>query len=78
MDILVLALAFVIMFVTGAAVLVVARRRTTGDTMQVDTRVRAHDMRYFAIACGIAMGAAFPPNPTTRWTGRGRGGPSRS
>jgi cation:H+ antiporter len=49
------------MFVTGVAVLWVARRRTTGDTMRVDTGVLAHDMRYFAIAYAIAIGAAFLP-----------------
>ena len=54
-------LATLAMFVTGVAVLVVARRRTTGDTMQVDVRVLTHDMRYFVIAYGIAIGAAFLP-----------------
>ncbi|MEO6206475.1 MAG: sodium:calcium antiporter [Candidatus Limnocylindrales bacterium] len=54
-------LATLAMFVTGVAVLVVAKRRTTGDTMQVDSRVLTHDMRYFAIAYGIAIGAAFLP-----------------
>ena len=49
------------MFVTGIAVLYVARRRSTGDTMRVDTGVLAHDMRYFAIAYAIAIGAAFLP-----------------
>jgi cation:H+ antiporter len=49
------------MFVTAIAVLVVARRRTTGDVMLVDTGVLAHDVRYFAIAYGIAIGAAFLP-----------------
>ena len=49
------------MFVTGVAVLWVARRRSTGDEMQVDTGVLAHDMRYFAIAYAIAIGAAFLP-----------------
>jgi len=49
------------MFVTGIAVLVVARRRPQGDVMPVDTRVLAHDMRYFAIAYAIAVGAAFLP-----------------
>ena len=38
------------MFVTGVAVLYVARRRPTGDVMQVDTHVLAHDVRYFAVA----------------------------
>jgi cation:H+ antiporter len=49
------------MFVTGVAVLVVARRRPAGDVMPVDTGVLAHDMRYFAIAYGLAIGAAFLP-----------------
>jgi cation:H+ antiporter len=49
------------MFVTGIAVLTVARRRTTGDTMQVDTHVLSHDVRYFVIAYTIAIGAAFLP-----------------
>jgi cation:H+ antiporter len=49
------------MFVTGLAVLYAARNRSTGDEMQVDTGVLAHDMRYFAIAYAIAIGAAFLP-----------------
>ncbi len=49
------------MFVTGIAVLYAARRRSTGDSMRVDTAVLAHDMRYFAIAYAIAIGAAFLP-----------------
>ena len=49
------------MFVTGVAVLAVARGRGTGDVMRVDTKVLAHDMRYFAIAYAIAIGAAFLP-----------------
>src|SRR5215218_3579350 len=49
------------MFVTGVAVLAVARRRTRGDDMPVDTKVLAHDMRYFGIAYAIAIGAAFLP-----------------
>jgi len=49
------------MFVTGIAVLTVARGRTTGDVMTVDTKVLAHDMRYFGIAYAIAVGAAFLP-----------------
>jgi cation:H+ antiporter len=54
-------LATLAMFVTGIAVLYAARRRTTGDAMKVDTRVLAHDMRYFAIAYALAIGAAFLP-----------------
>lgn len=49
------------MFVTGVAVLIVARRRPAGDVMPVDTKVLAHDMRYFAIAYALAVGAAFLP-----------------
>ena len=49
------------MFVTGIAVLWAGRRRPTGDRMLVDTGVLAHDMRYFAIAYAIAIGAAFLP-----------------
>jgi len=54
-------LATLAMFVTGVAVLWAARRRTAGDKMAVDTGVLAHDMRYFAIAYSIAIGAAFLP-----------------
>jgi len=49
------------MFVPGVAVLGSARRRTTGDEMRVDTGVLDHDMRYFAIAYALAIGAAFLP-----------------
>jgi cation:H+ antiporter len=49
------------MFVTGVAVLWVARGRPTGDVMRVDAGVLGHDMRYFAIAYAIAIGAAFLP-----------------
>jgi cation:H+ antiporter len=57
------------MFVTGVAVLIVARRRLAGDVMPVDTGVLAHDMRYFAIAYALAIGAAFLPlEPAwTKW-----------
>ena len=49
------------MFVTGVAVLIVARNRANRDVMPVDTVVLAHDMRYFAIAYALAIGAAFLP-----------------
>ena len=52
-------LATLAMFVTGLAVLAVAGRRSSNDEMRVDTQVLAHDMRYFAIAYAIAIGAAF-------------------
>jgi cation:H+ antiporter len=57
------------MFVTGVAVIIVARKRPAGGVMPVDTGVLAHDMRYFAIAYAIAIGAAFLPidPPWTKW-----------
>jgi cation:H+ antiporter len=54
-------LATLAMFVTGIAVLLVAHRRPTGDTMLVDPQVLGHDMGYFAVAYTIAIGAAFLP-----------------
>jgi cation:H+ antiporter len=54
-------LATLAMFVTGAGVILARRRRRSGVTMTVDTHVLAHDMRYFAIAYAIAIGAAFLP-----------------
>jgi cation:H+ antiporter len=54
-------LATLAMFVTGVAVLIVGRRRDSGDVMRIDAGVLAHDMRYFAIAYAIAIGAAFLP-----------------
>jgi cation:H+ antiporter len=49
------------MFVTGIAVLWVARRRPTGDVMLVDSQVLTHDIRYFVVAYAIAIGAALLP-----------------
>jgi cation:H+ antiporter len=49
------------MFVTGAAVLLMWRRRPTGKTLAVDLGVVQHDMAYFAVAYSIAIGAAFLP-----------------
>ena len=58
-------LATLAMFVTGIAVLLQARRRPKGDVMPVDTGVLGIDIRTFAIAYAIAIGAAFlPPEPT--------------
>jgi cation:H+ antiporter len=54
-------LATLAMFVTGVAVLYQAKRRPAGDVMPVDTEVLGHDVRYFAIAYLIAIGAAFLP-----------------
>jgi cation:H+ antiporter len=49
------------MFVTGAAVIAVARNRTDGDRMRVDVETLWHDMRYFALAYAVAIAAAFLP-----------------
>jgi cation:H+ antiporter len=50
------------MFVTGAAVMVVARRRPAGDVMPIDPAVLGKDVRTFAVAYAIALGAAFLPD----------------
>ena len=55
-------LATLAMFVTAIAVLVRARNRRDGDVMPVDTRVLAHDMRYFFIGYALAIGVAFLPS----------------
>src|SRR5512140_2763034 len=47
------------MFVTGTAILLLRRRRATGELLTVDVQVLRHDMVWFAIAYGIAVGAAF-------------------
>jgi cation:H+ antiporter len=54
------------MFVTGVGVIAWRRRRTTGTRMVVDTVVLVHDIRYFVIAYGLAIGAAFLP-PELGW-----------
>jgi cation:H+ antiporter len=54
-------LATLAMFVTGVAVVVRARRRSSDDVMPVDTTVLGHDMRYFAIGYAVAIGVAFLP-----------------
>ncbi|MEI8332474.1 MAG: sodium:calcium antiporter [Chloroflexota bacterium] len=49
------------MFVSGVAVLAVARRRALGETMLVQPVVLFHDVRWFYIGYAIAIGAAFLP-----------------
>lgn len=49
------------MFVTGTAILLMRRRRATGEVLSVDTGVLGHDMTWFAISYGIAIAAAFMP-----------------
>jgi cation:H+ antiporter len=54
-------LATLAMFVTGMGVLAFRGRRATGEDMRIDTPTLLHDVRYFAIAYAIAVGAAFLP-----------------
>jgi cation:H+ antiporter len=54
-------LATLAMFVTGVAVLAMARRRPGGDAMVVDPAVLWHDVRFFAIAYALAIAVAFVP-----------------
>jgi cation:H+ antiporter len=49
------------MFVTGVGVIAFRRRRATGESMRIDGHTLTHDMRYFAIAYTIAIGAALLP-----------------
>lgn len=49
------------MFVTGAAVLLMRKRRTNREDLVVDPGVLGHDMGYFAVAYAIAVGVAFLP-----------------
>jgi len=54
------------MFVTGVAVLLSVRRRPSGAVMRVDTGVLGRDVRSFAVAYALAIGAAFLP-PELAW-----------
>jgi cation:H+ antiporter len=54
-------LATLAMFVTGAAVWLMRRRRVSGTTLAVDLGVVGHDVVHFALAYTIAIGAAFLP-----------------
>ena len=53
------------MFVTGVAVVLTRRRGRSPDAMPVDTSVLGHDMGYFALAYGVAVGVAFLPAEMT-------------
>ena len=58
-------LATLAMFVTGVAVMWQARRRPAGDVMPVDVATLGLDIRTFAVAYAVAIGAAFlPVEPT--------------
>jgi len=54
-------LATLAMFVTGAAVFLMRKRREAGETLAVNPGVLSHDMAYFAVAYSIAIGAALLP-----------------
>ena len=54
-------LATLAMFVTGAAVCLMRRRRAAGITLALDSGVVSHDIAYFGLAYSIAIGAAFLP-----------------
>lgn len=49
------------MFVTGAAVLLMRKRRANREDLVVDPGVLGHDMAYFAVAYAIAVGVALLP-----------------
>jgi cation:H+ antiporter len=54
-------LATLAMFVTGAAALLMRKRRATGELLSVSSDVLGHDMSYFAVAYAIAIGVALLP-----------------
>src|SRR5574340_1535881 len=49
------------MFVTGVAILVMARRRPSGDEMLVSATVVGRDVRWFALTYLVALAAALVP-----------------
>jgi cation:H+ antiporter len=49
------------MFVTGLGIVAFRARRTTGTVVSVDTRILAHDLRYFFVGYSLAVGSAFLP-----------------
>ncbi|HWP63310.1 MAG TPA: sodium:calcium antiporter [Candidatus Binatia bacterium] len=55
-------LATLAMFVTGLAVVLVGRKRPTGDRMTVAQDVLGHDLRVFAVAYAVAIGSALIPS----------------
>ncbi len=57
------------MFVTGAGVIAYRGRRATGTAMAVDVAVLVHDIKYFVLAYGLAIAAAFLPDGLSplRW-----------
>jgi cation:H+ antiporter len=49
------------MFVTGVAVVIVARRGRRTTEMRVNTRVLGRDVGFFVVCYGVAIGTAFLP-----------------
>jgi cation:H+ antiporter len=49
------------MFVTGAAVLLMRKRRVNREDLVINPSVLGHDMGYFAVAYGIAVGVSLLP-----------------
>jgi cation:H+ antiporter len=49
------------MFVTGVGVIAFRNRRVSGERMRIHGPTLTHDMKYFALAYAIAIGAAFLP-----------------
>jgi cation:H+ antiporter len=58
-------LATLAMFVTGVGVLAFVRRRPAGPRMTLDGTVLGADVRWFAIAYGLAVATAFLPPDVT-------------
>lgn len=54
-------LSTVAMFVTGAAILIFARRGRRSETMNVSTPVLGRDIGFFVVGYAIAIGMAFVP-----------------
>ena len=54
-------LATLAMFVTGIGIVIFRKRRPSGTRLIVDTKVLAHDLRYFFVGYALAIAAALIP-----------------
>jgi cation:H+ antiporter len=61
------------MFVTGTAVVIIARRGRRGTDMRVNTRILGRDVGFFVVGYGIAIGTAFLPEELSwlKWVAAG-------